>query len=85
MVEVTRVLHAACSGSSQLSSEADLSLIEQAEGGEDAEEGVAVAVEAVRLFRLAAEQGHADAQFNLGVACANGNGTKQNVTEVLLA
>ena len=32
------------------------------------------AAEAVRWFRLAAEQGYASAQYNLGVMYANGRG-----------
>jgi hypothetical protein len=34
--------------------------------------------EAVKWFRLAAEQGDADAQYNLGVAYANGQGAPQD-------
>lgn len=37
---------------------------------------------AVQWFRAAAEQGHPDAAFNLGAACANGDGVaKRNITE----
>lgn len=35
--------------------------------------------EALRLYRLAAEQGHKDAQFNLGTMYLNGKGTKANL------
>jgi hypothetical protein len=34
--------------------------------------------EAVRWFRLAAEQGHADAQLNLGLMHYNGDGVAQD-------
>jgi TPR repeat protein len=34
---------------------------------------------AVRLYRAAADQGHADAQFNLGWCYANGSGVEKNV------
>lgn len=34
--------------------------------------------EAVRLYRLAAEQGFADARYNLGTYCANGTGVVQD-------
>ena len=34
--------------------------------------------EAVRWYRLAADQGHADAQYNLGVRYANGRGVPQD-------
>jgi TPR repeat protein len=34
--------------------------------------------EVVKWYRLAAEQGYADAQFNLGVMYANGEGVIQN-------
>jgi TPR repeat protein len=34
--------------------------------------------EAVRWYRLAADQGHADAQYNLGVRYANGQGVPQD-------
>ena len=33
---------------------------------------------AVKWYRLAAEQGYADAQFNLGVMCDNGTGVTQD-------
>ena len=35
-------------------------------------------VEACRLYRLAAAQGHSEAQFSLGCMYANGNGVEQN-------
>jgi uncharacterized protein len=35
--------------------------------------------EAVRLYRLAAAQGHADAQFNLGDMFENGQGVAQDL------
>jgi hypothetical protein len=38
-------------------------------------------VEAAKWFRLAADQGNADAQYNLGVAYANGQGVPQNYAE----
>jgi len=34
---------------------------------------------AIILYSLAAEQGHASAQFNLGVMYLNGNGTKPDI------
>jgi TPR repeat protein len=37
--------------------------------------------EAVRWFRKAAEQGVAEAQFNLGVMCASGQGIQPNHVE----
>ena len=40
-------------------------------------------VEAVKWFRLAAGQGHAGAQFNLGAAHANGQGVPQDLTEAV--
>mgnify|MGYP006240838927 CR=1 FL=1 len=39
--------------------------------------------EAARLYRLAAEQGYADAQFNLGVMYNNGNGVPQDYKEAV--
>ena len=39
--------------------------------------------EAVRLFRLAAEQGEAKAQFNLGVMYAEGQGVPQDFKEAM--
>ena len=39
--------------------------------------------EAVRLYRLAADQGHADAQYNLGVMYANGQGVAQDDAEAV--
>jgi len=36
-------------------------------------------VEAARWFRLAAEQGDADAQAALGLMCAEGNGMPQDI------
>ena len=39
--------------------------------------------EAVRWFRLAAEQGNANAQFNLGVMYANGEGVLKDEAEAL--
>jgi TPR repeat protein len=46
--------------------------------------GVGVAVdksEGVKWFRLAAAQGHADAQCNLGVAYSNGDGVSVDKVE----
>jgi DNA polymerase-3 subunit epsilon len=40
-------------------------------------------VVAVRLWRLAAEQGHSKAQYNLGVAFAHGKGVPINLVEAL--
>jgi len=37
----------------------------------------------VRLFRLAAEQGYADAQFNLGNMFTNGQGVAQDREEAI--
>jgi len=37
----------------------------------------------VRWYRKAAEQGHANAQFNLGVGYANGQGVKQDHAEAV--
>jgi len=34
--------------------------------------------EAAKWYRKAAEQGHAEAQYNLGVSCAKGEGVKQD-------
>ena len=39
--------------------------------------------EAVRWFRLAAEQGEARAQFNLGIRYANGEGVPQDDAEAI--
>ena len=39
--------------------------------------------EAVRYFRLAAEQGHAGAQYNLGVCYTKGYGVTQNNNEAV--
>ena len=39
--------------------------------------------EAVRYFRLAAEQGHAGAQYNLGVCYTKGYGVTQNYIEAV--
>ena len=39
--------------------------------------------EAVNWLRKAAEQGHAQAQFNLGVCYALGNGVPQSYTEAV--
>jgi TPR repeat protein len=38
-------------------------------------------VEAARWYRLAAEQGDAQAQYNLGLAYARGEGVTQNVVD----
>lgn len=38
-------------------------------------------VEALRLLRLAADQGHADAQFMVGGMYANGQGTPRDLVE----
>jgi TPR repeat protein len=38
-------------------------------------------VEAVRWYKLAAEQGYTDAQFNLGVIFSNGQGVAQDYVE----
>ncbi|MCL2102851.1 MAG: sel1 repeat family protein [Syntrophorhabdaceae bacterium] len=38
-------------------------------------------VEAVKWYRLAAEQGNAKAQYNLGAAYVNGHGVAQDYTE----
>ena len=35
----------------------------------------------MRLYRLAADQGHAEAQFNLGVMYVKGTGVPQDYTE----
>ena len=40
-------------------------------------------MEAVRWYRLAADQGHAVAQFNLGVHYYNGKGVPQDDVEAL--
>ena len=37
-------------------------------------------MEAVNWYRRAADQGHADAQFNLGVSYADGEGVPQDFT-----
>jgi uncharacterized protein len=39
--------------------------------------------QAVKWYRLAADQGHASAQFNLGIMYANGRGVSQDDTEVV--
>ena len=39
--------------------------------------------EVVKLWRLAAEQGHVDAQFNLGCMYENGRGVKQDYSEAV--
>jgi TPR repeat protein len=39
--------------------------------------------EAVRLYRLAAAQGHAGAQFNLGLMFAKGEGVAQDKAEAV--
>jgi len=39
--------------------------------------------EVLRLWRSAAEQGHADAHHNLGVMCANGQGVKRDHAEAV--
>lgn len=39
--------------------------------------------EAVRWYRLAAERGHADAQYNLGCMLLNGQGTQPDIAEGL--
>ena len=39
--------------------------------------------EAVRLYRKAAEQGHAAAQYNLGCMYYNGDGVRQNYSEAM--
>ena len=39
--------------------------------------------EAVKWDRLAAEQGHARAQYNLGVAYSNGEGVEQDYVEAV--
>ena len=39
--------------------------------------------EAVRLYRIAAEQGYADAQNNLGYCCERGLGVEKNLTEAV--
>ena len=35
----------------------------------------------MKFYRLAAEQGYADAQYNLGVMYANGHGVSQDYAE----
>lgn len=40
-------------------------------------------VEAIRLYRLAADQGHAAAQYNLGTMHRDGEGVPQNYAEAL--
>ena len=40
-------------------------------------------IEAVKWFRLAADQGHADAQTNLGICYAKGEGVTQDFTEAV--
>ena len=39
--------------------------------------------EAAKWFHLAAQQGHADAQFNIGVMYSNGQGVKQDYFEAV--
>jgi TPR repeat protein len=39
--------------------------------------------EAVRLFRLAADQGHAEARYNLGVCYSNGEGVAKDEHEAI--
>jgi TPR repeat protein len=39
--------------------------------------------EAARLFRLAADQGNANAQFNLGVMYENGEGVAKDLGEAM--
>ena len=39
--------------------------------------------EAVNWYRKSAEQGFAEAQYNLGAMYANGDGVKRNFTEAL--
>ena len=39
--------------------------------------------EAAKWFRLAAEQGHASAQYHLGVMYSNGTGVPENIAEAL--
>ena len=39
--------------------------------------------EAVRWYRLAADQGHAKAQYNLGVMYDNGDGVPQDYAEAV--
>ncbi len=39
---------------------------------------------ALKWFKLAAEQGHADAQNNLGLMYANGQGVTQNLTRAFM-
>jgi TPR repeat protein len=41
------------------------------------------AVQAVHWFRKAAEQGHAQSQYNLGVMYANGVGVKKDVVQAV--
>jgi TPR repeat protein len=40
-----------------------------------------VAQEALRLFRLATDQGHPDAQFQLGLMREKGSGVPQNYAD----
>jgi len=49
-------------------------------GNEDQDQDT---VEAVRLYRLSAEQGDADAQFNLGVCYATGTGVLRDESEAV--
>ena len=39
------------------------------------------AAEAVKWYRRAAEQDHAEAQYNLAVCCYDGNGVEKNPAE----
>ncbi|MER9429859.1 tetratricopeptide repeat protein [Mesorhizobium sp. M0408] len=39
--------------------------------------------EAAKLYRLAADQGHAQAQYNLGHMAGNGQGVPQNYAEAM--
>ncbi len=51
--------------------------------GESVAQDHAEAVETVRLYRLAAAQGLAVAQFNLGVMFENGQGVAQDDAEAI--
>jgi len=42
-----------------------------------------VKIETVSWYRLAAEQGDADAQYNLGIMYRNGNGVPENDAEAV--
>jgi TPR repeat protein len=39
--------------------------------------------EAIRLYRLSAEQGYAEAQYNLGVMYADGQGVAEDYAEAI--